>query len=139
MSLRHALFLAALLVLSGCKGQQSAEVSGTVTFNGQPVPAGRIYFTPDITKGNDGPQGYAEIHDGKFDTRQGGKGACGGPTVVVIQGYDGKKDQGTMGDPLFKEHRITIDLPREPSSQDFNVPAEAGKDLPKPSQGGRKP
>src|SRR5205807_6772258 len=81
-----AALVAACLAAPGCGGSRGVEVSGEVTFDGKPVPAGRIYFNPDVTKGNDGPQGYAEIHDGKFDTSKGGKGACGGPTVVVISG-----------------------------------------------------
>src|SRR5204862_378695 len=71
------------LAAVGC-GESRVEVSGEVTFDGKPVPAGRIYFNPDFTKGNDGPQGYADIKDGKFDTRNKGKGACGGPTIAVI-------------------------------------------------------
>ncbi len=125
----------------GCGGSAAPHVEGEVTFDGKPLPAGRIYFTPDTTRGNDGPQGYAEIHDGKFDTRKGGKAAFGGPTVVVIQGYDGNKDANAavMGSPLFREYTVTVDLPKEPSIQRFDVPATAAKDLPKQTKGGRKP
>jgi hypothetical protein len=130
------------LALVGCTGQpQSVEVWGDVTFDGKPIPAGRIYFNPDFTKKNDGPQGYAVIHDGKFDTRKGGGSVCGGPTVVVIQGFDGSKDAGsaTMGNALFKEFQIAVDLPRESGKWDFQVPGYAVKDVPKSRRGNRKP
>ena len=67
----HGLPLGALLLLGACSGQGTDrfDVSGTVTFNGQPVPAGQVVFSPDLSKGNDGPQGYAEIHGGRYDTR----------------------------------------------------------------------
>jgi hypothetical protein len=131
--------LAAVLAAVGCGGSQLVEVSGEVTFDGKPVPAGRIYFTTDTTKGNDGPQGFAEIHDGKFDTRKNGRGAWGGPTVVSIKGFDGNMEGAgnAVGRPLFKEHKVSIDLPRESCTQNFTVPAAAAKDLPKTPPSGR--
>src|SRR5690348_2686083 len=83
--------LAALVcgLAAGCGGGKGHRVSGKVTFKGAPVPAGRIYFTPDSTKGNTGPTGYADIKDGAYDTAAaGGQGVTGGPVVVAIEGND---------------------------------------------------
>src|ERR1019366_1613913 len=85
-----AQLFAGCLAMLGCGGPRAADVSGKVTFNGQPIPAGKIYFNPDFTKSNDGAQGFADIHNGEFDTRKKGKGACGGPTIVSIEGFDGE-------------------------------------------------
>ena len=38
-----------------------APVSGTVTFDGNPLPRGIVQFVPDISKGNSGPTASAEI------------------------------------------------------------------------------
>src|SRR5688572_598759 len=99
---------------SGCSsGPATFELSGTVTFNGQPVPAGRIDFFPDFAQGNDGPQGYAFIKDGAFDTRKGGKGHAGGPMVVKIEGFDGKTDNPAhFGVPIFPVYELNRELPR---------------------------
>ncbi len=118
--------------LLGCgvgDGPQRFEVSGKVTFGGKPVPTGRIQFEPDTSKGNRGPAGYAEIKDGVYNTQQTGKGTVGGPHVVVILGFDGKprpEAELDSGTPIFPDYRTTADLPEEPASKDFDVPATPG-------------
>lgn len=65
--------LVGALALAGC-GKEPANVvhvSGTVTFDGKPVPLGMIVFEPDPSKSNSGRQGHADIKDGKFDTPPG--------------------------------------------------------------------
>jgi hypothetical protein len=114
------------LALLGCGGVRRVEVSGEVKFGGKPIPAGRIYFTPDSSKGNNGPQGFTAIKDGRFDTRDGGQGATGGPTIVKIAGNDGSMGDG-RGLPLFDEFSINADLPAESSTQNYDVPANAPK------------
>ena len=57
--------VAALLVGCGDGGLKRYRVSGDVSFQGKPVPAGSIIFTPDTAKGNAGPQGTANIIDGR--------------------------------------------------------------------------
>ena len=117
---------------SGCgpTGPKTFEVSGAITFDGKPVPAGRIDFFPDFSKGNDGPQGYAIIKDGTFDTRKDGLGHVGGPMVIRIEGFDGKSDNPAFfGTPIFDKHEIKRDLPKDTSVQDLEVPASAAKDF----------
>ncbi len=112
------------------------DVAGTVTFDGQPVPSGRIYFNPDFSKQNDGPQGFADIKNGTFDTRQGGRKSPTGAVVARVEGFDGKTTNPQFyGNPLFQPYEIKLDLPREASTQKLEVPGSAAKGLPPPRTG----
>jgi hypothetical protein len=125
---------------AGC-GSGTNRVSGKVTFKGQPVPAGKIYFIPDGAKGNSGATGYANIVNGEYDTSAaGGMGAIKGPMIVAIEGFDpaakGKTEKGdTSGEEtvkaLFPRYETSYDVPGSTSTKDFDVPAEAAK----PKQG----
>ena len=136
--LRRALpaaLLACGLLGCGSDAPDTYHVSGNVTFGGKPVPAGLIRFTPDSSQNNSGPAGYALIQDGRYDTSaDGGKGHVGGPMIVQIDGSDSQPG-GTPTDEsgiepdikvLFSTWQTTADLPKEDSTQDFEVPAEAG-------------
>lgn len=122
--------IAATCLLSGC-GKKDAgltryEVSGQITYQGQPVPAGAIQFYPDSVQGNRGPTGYATIENGTFDTSKSGRGTVGGPHVLDITGFDGKADpQADLehGQVLFGGHKVNVDLPREKFVLDIAVPA----------------
>lgn len=113
-----------LLFVTGCGGGDDGpprfRVSGTVTFDGKPVPAGTIYFQP--AAGNKGPAGLAAIVKGKFDTSS-GKGTVGGPHNVRVEGTD------AAGVPIFVPHFEEIDLPKESSRQEFEIPASAADNL----------
>lgn len=116
------------IVLVGCGERPPTQyhVSGNVTFGGKPVPAGSILFEPDTTKGNQGPAGFAKIKDGKYDTRNSGQGTVGGPHVVRITGLDGiPAEELPEGALLFPEYKTEVDLPKQNSTQDFDVPASA--------------
>jgi hypothetical protein len=73
-SLFCPLVVLSLLAFGGCgpSGPTTYPVSGTVTFNGEPIPTGYITFTPDdpTLAPESGP-----ITDGKFSfrAREGGK------------------------------------------------------------------
>jgi hypothetical protein len=117
------------LIAVGCGGNSGpprTHVSGKITFKGESVPAGKVYFNPDASKGNTGVQGFATIKQGAYDTRATGEGAAGGPTVVLLEGFDGvAKENLPLGMPLFKWD-VRLELPKEgPAAQDFEVPAEA--------------
>ena len=133
--LTAGLLAVGLVWAAGCGGgSKGYRLSGAVTFNGQPVPMGKIYFDPDTAAGGSGPSGFADIVDGKFDTSAAnGRGVSGGPTVVRIQGH--KKEPADVtsgyGPPLFAEYTVKADLPGETSTKDFDVPASAAKGLPK--------
>ena len=121
--------LALMVSIAGCGGDSTGyRLSGKVTFNNQPIPVGTIYFDPDGSKGNSGASGFAQIKDGAFDTSAaGGQGTIGGPMVVRIVGLDGVKidEERVNGKPLFPEYRTEVELPKENSTMDFEVPASA--------------
>lgn len=123
-----ALLATGLVLSAGCGTKESGptryQVSGTVTFDGKPVPAGTIYLEP-----SSGPAGFAQIVDGKYDTRS-GKGHSGGAHNVLIEGFDGRAtNPGEMGKPIFKPYRVEADLPKSDSTQNFDIPASAAEGL----------
>jgi hypothetical protein len=62
--------IACCLLLVGCGscGPTTYRVQGAVTFDGRPVPGGRIDFVPDFNRGNSAMAGFARIKDGRYDT-----------------------------------------------------------------------
>jgi hypothetical protein len=106
-------------VVAGCgeSGPTRFRLSGTATFAGQPIPYGDVLFTPDGTKQNSGPQGIAQIRDGKYDTAGAdGKGFAGGPTVVRVTGLTGP------GGKVLCVYEYRVDLPRENGTHPIEVP-----------------
>jgi len=121
--------LPAFILLAGCKGKQRLfNVKGTVKYGEDPLPAGVIYFDPEAGK-NSGPQGYAIIKDGQFDTAaEGGKGVTGGPYLIRIEGFDGKPGKELpLGKPIFTDFKKSLDLPKADSDQEIEVPLRKKK------------
>jgi hypothetical protein len=123
--LSRGLLLSGLLVLllSGCSQPSEStryRLSGAVTLDGQPIPSGQITFTPDGSQKNTGPEGLAEIRDGKFDTSTGplGKGIAGGPTVIHVVGF-------SAPGKLLCDYKLQVDLPRSDGTYDIKLPKEA--------------
>ncbi|MFI4876367.1 MAG: hypothetical protein ACIALR_13540 [Blastopirellula sp. JB062] len=116
---------AAIIVIAGCGNVDSGvyHVSGEVTFEGRPVPAGTVLFQPDASQGASGPAGLAIIRDGKYDTADaGGKGIVGGPQRVRITGLDGKPaDMAPNGVPIFRDYSTTVKLPSADTTHDFAI------------------
>ena len=127
----------AIGLLSGCSGSSNSatafHVSGQVQFDGKPLPAGKIYFTPDASLGNQGPQGTATIEDGKYDTEDSRFGIVGGPYIVKIDGYDGIQppddEDGLFpdGQVIFRDYEIKLKFPQADHVEDLDVPASASK------------
>src|SRR5262245_501025 len=118
------------LLAAGCGGRKTVHLTGEVTFDGKQVPIGEIYFDPDAKKGQDGPQGFARIIDGKFDTRKGGVPPGPGPHVVRILGFDGKPQPDReliYGPRLFPEYSTTADVPARDGTLDFQVPTRPAR------------
>jgi hypothetical protein len=85
-----------------------------------------IAINPDMSKGNDGPQGMAEIRQGRFDTRLLDKGAPSGAVILMIDGFDGASAEGfPEGKPLFIGYKLSMDLPKEGAEKNIEVPASA--------------
>jgi hypothetical protein len=123
--------------LLGCGDGNGYRVSGKATFEGKPIPVGRIYFTPDAAQQNTGAAGYAAIKDGAYDTSaEGGMGVVAGPMIVKIEGSDGVRtdDEHPFGNQLFYPYETKANLPKSSSTKDFDVPASAVNPPPPPRQ-----
>jgi hypothetical protein len=120
--------LLGIATLAGCGGGSDLEryrVYGTVSYDGKPLPYGRIVFEADGARGNHGPQGFALIEHGAFDTdTNGGKGTIGGPHITRISGFDGisTNEDAPFGNPLFRQFEQEVDLPRESTELNVSVP-----------------
>jgi hypothetical protein len=126
------LIIAALIVGSGCNDGSGYRVSGTVVFQGRPVPAGTIYFHPNKAAGNEGPSGFAQIVDGNFDTAaRRGRGVIAGSHKVEISGYEpatpSAENPEGGGVSLFAGYREVIEFPAAASRHEFVVPDDAAK------------
>jgi hypothetical protein len=117
-----------LCMLLGCGGEKTYRLSGKVTFKGQPIPSGKIFFVPDTSKGNKGPSGYAEIKDGNYDTSApGGSGIVGGPMLITINASNSTDPDKLSPKGMFPPYQTSADLPKSDSTKDIDVPADAIK------------
>lgn len=112
-----------VITLAGCgpSGPKTYSISGSVTYNGQPVPSGSIIFTPDSSQGNVGQQLNISIENGRYDS--GKDGWIGGPTIVEISGTHNFKEtpEGRLGESLFTRHVEKFDAEKAKSTKDFAV------------------
>jgi hypothetical protein len=72
---------AGLLLLAGCGGGGKGDVTGEVTFNGEPLPVGRITFLSEAGK-KEAVSAY--IVRGKYTI----KGCPAGPAKIGIESFD---------------------------------------------------
>lgn len=109
----------------GGSGPKTYDVSGKVTFQGEPIPEGVIQFSPDSSQGNSGVALTANIVDGEYSTRDSEKGTVGGPHRVSIRGFNGVTDleqELPHGEPLFPGFETSVDLPEDDAEDvDFDV------------------
>lgn len=122
---------AVALAATGCgpSGPKLVALSGTVTFKGEPVPAGYISFLPPS---GGGTQRVVQIKDGKYDTAemQGEKGVHPGPCTVTIAGFNGKKEKFYgQGKQIFNPVTEQYTVPDGGGKRDFTVPESAGKNV----------
>jgi hypothetical protein len=114
----------AVLAAAGCSPDKGlTDLSGTVTFQNAPVPAGVITIEPDPSR--DGPQAAAGIANGRFKSRP-NYGSVSGPVVIRVEGYTGKPEgESIVGRPLFPPYVFTADIPKTPRHVlDIVVPAD---------------
>lgn len=135
--------LCSALVLSGiagCSSDNLTQISGKVIFNGQPVPAGKVYILPDGAKGNSGPAGFADIKDGVYDTKlAGGQGAPPGPVIFAVEGIDPVPPPSAPPDitatVLFPRYEFPGELTSSTTTKDIEVPAAAAHVAQRPGRG----
>ena len=119
-------------VLSGCQQNdvRRFRVSGRATFDGKDLPAGRIYFEPDSSRGNSGASGYAEIVEGRFDTNKNGKGSIGGPMIVRVNGHEKPKslnDESSPARTYVRDYEERVELPKSATEWNVAIPKEHGE------------
>jgi hypothetical protein len=125
--------LLSTLLLAGCGGSDGPpryDLTGSITFGGNPIPRGSLTFSPDSSQGNSGPGATAGIIDGKYATQE-GKGVISGAHIVVVQAYDGVpvETDGEGMDPngtsLFPSYTMQISVPENGGTLDIEVPGDA--------------
>lgn len=127
------LILLASVVSSGCGPRDRYALSGSVTFDGEPIPAGTITFVP-FGAGKPGrTAAFCEIKAGKYATKT-GRNPGSGPHRVMISGCDGVPYKSQMGEivedhprgkQLFPTYLVEIDVPEKNDTVfDFAVPAK---------------
>lgn len=121
-----------LALAAGCgpSGPVLVPLSGTVTFKGQPVPAGYLSFTPPAGAGT---VRVVQIKDGKYNTADivgPEKGVHPGPNKVRIAGFDGKViPLWGQGKQIFNPVEEDFTVPAGGGTKDFVVPDAAGKNV----------
>jgi hypothetical protein len=121
----------------GCDrgGPTRYDVSGTITFNGSPIPAGQIVLNADHQAGNKGPQGRAGIVNGQISIED-DMGTVAGPQWLQISGYDGqsyKDNEGLtrIGKELFPRAYKQVELPKRDMKLNIRVtPAKSAAEKP---------
>ena len=120
------LFLAAVFLFCfGCSRGSTVErfqLSGTISYEGEPIPFGWITFAPE-----NGPGAVADIEDGKYTTPD-GWGTVGGKHTLEIVGFDGvafpdPNEEGgmnTAGKPMVR-CEIERDIPKETAIWDIEL------------------
>ena len=121
------------ILLGGCggdRGPQRVVVSGTVNYNGKPIPVGAIHFIP--TANNPAPTSGAQIIDGKYEANSHG-GVPVGTHRIQIEAYtsqSGAKTAGSAGPPgadgLIKQYlpgkyndNTTLEITIPPGSREI--------------------
>src|SRR5262245_46433380 len=122
----------AVLLLCGCSSEpQRAQLSGKVTFKGQPVPAAWISFMPEGGAGTDGQVKLLQITDGVYNTSQENEpGLAPGQYRIRIAGFDGNKvPNWGQGKQIFNPVDDTYTVPEGSSTKDFVIPDSAGENV----------
>ncbi|MFH1302886.1 MAG: hypothetical protein ABIK07_17630 [Planctomycetota bacterium] len=128
------------LTLTGCFGGSAehierAAVSGTVTFDGKPLPEGSIQFVPDVDSTGKPVRGKAVqalISDGKY-TLEADQGPTVGPNKILInatqktgkfQDFDGKKTEilkQYIPEKFNSDSTLKFDVKAGPNTADFSL------------------
>jgi hypothetical protein len=121
-----------LVSLGGCSSKpEPAQLSGKVTFKGQPVPAGYISFTPDVAAGTLGHIKVMQIKDGVYDSaKESEPGINPGVYQITIAGFDGKRiPYFGQGKQIFNPVQNSLTVPDGKTTKDFVIPESAGENV----------
>jgi hypothetical protein len=139
MIVRKLLVVAGLLALAiGCSSKpKMSQLSGRVTFKGQPVPAGWISFTPDVAAGGLGKVKTLQIKDGVYDSSKEAPaakdeppGLFEGPYQIRIAGFDGNRIPFFgQGKQIFNPIEDKLKVPEGATTKDFVIPESAGHNV----------
>jgi hypothetical protein len=128
---RAILMFGVVAIVSGCgpDGPSRYSISGSVTFQGKPVPVGFIKFEPDTTKGNAGPGTGAPIKDGNYNVPS-AKGILGGHYRVIVDGFDGipavvDGEKSPDGKLLFSNQQVPAELPQQDTTWNIELPSSS--------------
>lgn len=120
------------VVFSGCSSEKKlSQISGKVSFKGEPVPAGYVTFTPDVGKGTNGQVVGFQIKDGSYDSnRNTPPGLPPGSYQVRIGGFDGIKiPMWGQGKQIFNPIEDNCTVTDGSSTKDFEIPESAGQNV----------
>lgn len=145
LSLRstHFALIFCSLIVCGCSGGSSehierAGVSGTVTYDGKPLPEGTIQFVPDVDAAGKPLRGkavQAVITDGAYSL-EADKGPAVGTNKVLISAVkktgkfeeaDGQKTEilkQYLPSQYNSETTLKFDVKAEPNTADFSLDAK---------------
>ena len=122
-----------LLITVGCSpAPKTVQLSGKVTFKGQPVPAGYITFMPDVGNGNSGSTKLLRIKDGIYDssTEPPDQALTPGAYQLRIAGFDGQvQPRFNQGKQIFNPVEETFVVPNTVTTKDFTIPDSAGQNV----------
>lgn len=114
------------LGLASCSppGTSRVEVTGEVRYAGKPLPSGVLYLEP--RGGLIGPQGIADIVNGRFQTRP-GWGAVVGPHTARVEFFlsSGNPREATL--PAYGEGGLIVDEVTYVTR--VEIPAEGGEPI----------
>src|SRR3954454_20648207 len=128
-----ALPLVCLFTFAGCSSKpKPAQLSGMVTFKGQPVPAGFVSLAPDVGNGGKGKGRVFQIKERVYDSaKETPSGIDPGPYFVRIAGFDGVRiPRYGQGKQIFNEVTdLYISVPDGTTTKDFVIPESAGQNV----------
>ncbi len=130
--MRSLLTILSVILVAGCSAKpQLSQLSGKVTFKGEPVPAGYISFTPDVAKGGLGQIKVMQIKDGVYDSaKESEPGINPGAYLIKIAGFNGKKEpKFGQGKQIFNPVDDEFTVPSGTTTKDFVVPDSAGQNV----------
>ena len=129
MRIQSGLWLVLSLFVFACgcgspeEGPAKFHLSGKVTFEGKPVPQGKVLFIP--TGDTVGPAGQARIVNGQYSTQeQGGTPVIAGDLLAQVEGFEADAPGQEVAKALFKPFETAHKMTNADGTFDIEVPAK---------------